>query len=99
MSEKNDMADAEAIAEVASRPTMRFVAVKSEARQAAAVVYRTRDFLVRQYTQTVNTLRAHLAEQGNVANGPAHIRRLSAIVDDEEGAHYPLKWGSLHDCY
>lgn len=64
------MADAEAIAEVASRPTMRFVAVKSEARQAAAVVYRTRDFLVRQYTQTVNTLRAHLAEHGNVDNGP-----------------------------
>jgi transposase len=39
--QKNDMADAEAIAEAASRPTMRFVAVKSEAQQAAAMAYRT----------------------------------------------------------
>ena len=40
--QKNDMADAEAIAEAASRPTMRFVAVKSEAQQAAPMAYRTR---------------------------------------------------------
>lgn len=52
--QKNDMADAEAIAEAASRPTMRFVAVKSEAQQAAAMAYRTRDLLVRQRTQTIN---------------------------------------------
>jgi transposase len=70
--QKNDMADAEAIAEAASRPTMRFVAVKSEAQQAAAMAYRTRDLLVRQRTQTINALRAHLAEQGIVApTGPA----------------------------
>lgn len=84
--QKNDMADAEAIAEAASRPTMRFVAVKSEAQQATAMVYRTRDLLVRQRTQTINALRAHLAEQGIVAPaGPAHIGRLAAIVDGEEG--------------
>ena len=65
--QKNDMADAEAIAEAASRPTMRFVAVKSEAQQAAAMAYRTRDLLVRQRTQSTNALRAHLAEQGIVA--------------------------------
>ena len=65
--QKNDMADAEAIAEAASRPTMRFVAVKSEAQQAAALACRTRDLLVRQRTQTINALRAHLAEQGIVA--------------------------------
>src|SRR4051794_11878694 len=46
--QKNDMADAEAICEAAQRPTMRFVAVKSEQAQAAAVVFRTRDLLVRQ---------------------------------------------------
>ncbi len=57
--QKNDMADAEAIAEVASRPTMRFVAVKSEDQQAAAMACRTRDLLVRQRTQTINALRAH----------------------------------------
>ena len=83
--QKNDMADAEAIAEAASRPTMRFVAVKSEAQQAAAMAYRTRDLLVRQRTQTINALRAHLAEQGIVAPaGPAHVGRLAAIIDGDE---------------
>jgi len=85
--QKNDMADAEAIAEAASRPTMRFVAVKSEAQQAAAMAYRTRDLLVRQRTQTINALRAHLAEQGIVAPiGPAHVGRLAAVVNDDDGA-------------
>jgi transposase len=84
--QKNDMADAEAIAEAASRPTMRFVAVKSEAQQAAAMAYRTRDLLVRQRTQTINALRAHLAEPGIVApTGPAHIGRLAAIIEGDEG--------------
>jgi transposase len=80
---KNDMADAEA----ASRPTMRFVAVKSEAQQAAAMAYRTRDLLVRQRTRTINALRAHLAEQGIVAPvGPAHVGRLAAVVDGDDDA-------------
>ncbi len=84
--QKNDMADAEAIAEAASRPTMRFVAVKSEEQQAASMAYRTRDLLVRQRTQTINALRAHLAEQGIVAPvGPAHAGRLAAVVDGEGG--------------
>ena len=83
--QKNDMADAEAIAEAASRPAMRFVAVKSEAQQEAAMACRTRDLLVRQRTQTINALRAHLAEQGIVATtGPAHVRRLAAIIDGGE---------------
>ena len=41
--QKNDAADAEAVCEAAQRPTMRFVAVKSEAKQASAIVFRTRD--------------------------------------------------------
>lgn len=65
---------------------MRFVAVKSEAQQAAAMAYRTRDLLVRQRTQTINALRAHLAEQGVVAPvGPAHVGRLAAIIDGDDG--------------
>jgi len=81
------MADAEAIAEAASRPTMRFVAVKREAQQAAAMAYRTRDLLVRQRTQTINALRAHLAEHGIVApTGPAHVGRLAALIDGDDGA-------------
>ena len=47
---------------------------------------RTRDLLVRQCTQTINALRAHFAEQGIVAPaGPAHIGRLAAIIDGDEG--------------
>jgi transposase len=85
--QKNDAADAEAIAEAASRPTMRFVAVKSEAQQAAAMAYRTRDLLVRQRTRTTNALRGHLAEYGVVApTGIAHIGRLQALVEGDEGA-------------
>ena len=54
---KNDAADAEAIAEAASRPTMRFVAVKSVEKQAAGVAFNTRDLRVRQRTQAINAVR------------------------------------------
>ncbi len=64
--QKNDANDAEAIAEAASRPTMRFVAVKSAKKQASGMALRTRDLLVRQKTQTINALRGHLAEYGLV---------------------------------
>jgi len=56
--------DAEAITEAAERPTMHFVAVKTEAQQAQAMLFHTRDLLVRQRTQTINALRGHLAEYG-----------------------------------
>lgn len=83
--QKNDAADAEAIAEAASRPTMRFVAVKSEAKQAQGMAFKTRDLLVRQRTQTINALRGNLAEFGVIApQGPAHIGRLRAVVDAAE---------------
>lgn len=84
--QKNDTADAEAIAEAAMRPTMRFVAPKTETQQAAAMAFRTRDLLVRQRTQTINALRGHLAEYGVVAPaGPAHIGRLIAVIEGENG--------------
>ena len=64
---------------------MRLKAVKSEAQQAA-MAYRTRDLLVRQRTQTINALRAHLAEHGIVApTGPAHVGRLAAVIDGDDG--------------
>ena len=63
--QKND-ADAEAICEAAPRPQMRFVPVKSEAAQAAAMVFRVRELLIRQRTQAINALRGHLAEFGLV---------------------------------
>src|ERR671933_1081111 len=54
---KNDAADAEAICEAVQRPTMRFVPVKSEEQQAAILLHRVRDLLIRQRTQLVNELR------------------------------------------
>ena len=81
--QKNDIADAEAICEAAQRPTMRFVAVKSEAKQASAVIFRTRDLLVGQRTQITNALRGHLAEYGFIApQGLSHVERLIAEVED-----------------
>jgi transposase len=81
--QKNDAADAEAIAEAASRPTMRFVAVKSEEKQALGMSFGARDLLVRQRTQTINALRGHLAEFGLVVpQGAAHIGRLKGAVEE-----------------
>jgi transposase len=51
--QKNDAADAEALCEAALRPTMRFVAVKSEETQGAAMVFRVRELLIRQRTQAI----------------------------------------------
>lgn len=80
--QKNDAADAEAICEAASRPSMRFVAVKSEASQASAVVFRARDLLVRQRTQLINALRGHLAEYGWVVpKGTGHVATLARLIE------------------
>jgi transposase len=83
--QKNDAADAEAICEAAQRPTMRFVAPKSAQAQAAALVFRARDLLVRQRTQVINALRGHLAEFGLiVAQGPAHLPQLVQAVENPD---------------
>ena len=88
--QKNDEADAEAICEAAQRPSMRFVAVKSEEQQASALVFRARDLFVRQRTQTINALRGHMAEYGWVApQGRAHMATLAALLDDETGVSLP----------
>ncbi|MGF7174950.1 hypothetical protein FHS63_002721 [Azospirillum doebereinerae] len=64
---KTDAADAEAIREAVTRPTMRFVAIKTTDQQAALMLHKTRDLLVRQRTMLVNGLRGHLAEFGIIA--------------------------------
>ena len=61
---KTDAADAEAICKAVTRPTMRFVPVKSREQQAALSMHRTRDLLVKQRTQLVNMMRGLLAEFG-----------------------------------
>ncbi len=84
--QKNDSNDAAAIVEAAQRPTMRFVAVKSEAAQGDSMLFRTRALFVRQRTQAINSLRGHLAEFGVIAPlGPGGIvklrRELEAVQD------------------
>ena len=64
---KNDAADAAAICEAVSRPSMRFVPVKTTEQQAILMLHRTRDLLVRQRTQLINAIRSHLAEFGLIA--------------------------------
>ena len=85
--QKNDAADAEAICEAAQRPSMRFVPVKSEETQGAAMVFRVRELLIRQRTQTINALRGHLAEFGAVVpQGAANAGRLVALVEDRDNS-------------
>jgi transposase len=88
--QKNDAADSEAIAEAAARPEMRYVAVKSAELQSQSMLLKTRELFVDQRTQTINMLRGHLAEYGVVApQGPSHIRKVEAIVLDEQETDLP----------
>jgi transposase len=81
---KNDAADAEAICEAVTRPSMRFVPIKTEAQQAVLVMHRARELLVRQRTQLVNAVRAHLAEFGIIEpQGIWHVGRLRAHLEGE----------------
>ena len=75
---KSDAIDAEAICEAVTRPTMRFVPVKSVEQQSVVMLHRTRDLLVRQRTMLVNALRGHLGEFGVI--GPKGISRLPDLL-------------------
>ena len=88
---KNDAADAEAICEAVRRPTMRFVRAKSAEQQGQLMQHRTRDLLMRQRTQLINALRAHMAELGIVAaQGREGIKQLLTIVAGERDARLPV---------
>jgi transposase len=92
---KNDPADAAAICEAVSRPSMRFVTIKSEAQQAAAGIHKVREMLVKQRTMLINTLRGLMAEFGIVvAEGPRHVGELIAILADPADERIPAP---LHD--
>jgi transposase len=92
---KTDAADAGAICEAVTRPSMRFVPVKTEVQQAVLMMHRTRDFLVRQLTQVTNAIRAHLAEFGIVApKGVHNVGRLLTMAEEAalpESARNPIK--------
>jgi transposase len=88
---KNDAADAEAICEAVRRPTMRFVSVKSPEQQSQLMQHRARDLLIRQRTQAINALRAHLAELGiAAAQGREGLKKLLAIIADAKDERLPI---------
>ena len=85
-SQKNDDRDAEAIAEAATRPTMRFVALKSEEQLDMQTLHRARDRLVGERTALINQLRAVLLERGiTVAQGRRKLERHLAGLNGPEG--------------
>jgi transposase len=77
--QKNDAADAEAICEAVTRPTMRFVPVKSTERQSVLVLHKSRELLVRQRTTLINAIRGHCAEFGIIA--PQGARRAVELIE------------------
>ena len=88
---KNDAADAQAICEAVRRPTMRFVQIKSVEQQGQLMLHRARDLLMRQRTQLINALRAHMAELGIVAaQGREGVKELLKIIATEHDARLPV---------
>jgi transposase len=88
--QKSDAADAEAICEALTRPSMRFVPVKNLEQQSALLLHRTRDLLVAQRTQLANALRGHLAELGVVtAKGIGRVRELVTLLAEANDDRVP----------
>src|SRR4051794_26141681 len=91
---KSDVLDAAGICEAVTRPTMRYVAIKSPEQQAVLMLHRTRELLVRQRTMLVNALRGHLAEYGIIApQGLPSVPKLREVAEKARGAALPdLAW-------
>ena len=93
---KNDMADAEAICEAVTRPTMRFVKIKTQEQQSVLMLHRTRHLFIRQRTMLINALRAHLAEFGIVAGiGRNGLEKLLEVIEDGADERVP---STARDC-
>src|SRR5215469_3875566 len=87
---KTDAADAEAICEAVSRPSMRFVPLKTAEQQSELMLHRSRDLLVRQRTMLVNALRGHFAEFGIFAvQGTRRVGELAALLIEEDATTLP----------
>ena len=90
--QKNDMADAEAIAEAVTRPNMRFVAAKAAGEQSAMMLHKVRLMLNRQLVMLSNAIRAHMAEFGIIAPvGRIGTDRLLAVIEDETDQRVPAE--------
>jgi transposase len=90
---KNDRIDAEAICEAMSRPSMRFVPVKSADEQAAAMLLSVRDLLVKQRTMLVNAIRGHAAEFGVI--GAKGMARVVDVLERARESLPKLAWDLL----
>jgi transposase len=87
---KNDAADAAAICEAVSRPSMRFVPIKTVEQQADMMTHKARQILIKQRTMAMNSLRSLMAEFGVVVpQGPQHIGKLLAILADPDDTSVP----------
>jgi transposase len=94
---KSDAADAEAICEAVTRPTMRFVPTKTIEQQAVLMLHKTRELLIKQRTMLINALRSHLAELGVVsAQGPAGLQSAIASLHDMQDQWPELARAALH---
>jgi transposase len=88
--QKNDAADAAAICEAVTRPTMRFVEPKTPEQQSCLMLHRTRHLFIRQQTAVINAIRAHLAEFGIVAPvGRKGVDQLLDVVADVSDERVP----------
>ena len=90
---KNDRIDAEAICEALARPSMRFVPVKEEAEQAALMLLKVRDLLIKQRTMLSNAIRGHAAEFGVV--GAKGLGRIATLIELARAAVPPLAYAML----
>jgi transposase len=97
---KNDANDAAAICEAVTRPSMRFVATKSEQQQSGLMLHRSRQLLVCQRTMLSNAIRGHLAELGIISakgrNGTAEL--LEIIADEQDDRIPPAARQPRHPC-
>src|SRR5262245_220756 len=84
---KNDANDAAAICEAVTRPSMRFVPIKTKEQQTGLMLHRTRQLLVRQRTMLSNAIRGHMAERGIISakgrNGTAELLKVIANAADD----------------
>src|SRR5258707_3060954 len=83
---ENDANDAAPICEAVTRPSLRFVPIKSEQQQSSLTLHRSRQLLVRQRTMLSNAIRGHLAELGIISakgrNGTAELLKIIATEND-----------------
>lgn len=87
---KTDAADAEAICEAVTRPTMRFIEIKSAEQQALLCQHRAREIMVGQRTQLSNTIRGLLGEFGvTIRKGLGYIRRFAEDMENDDCQELP----------